>query len=312
MDRVINHLIDDNSKPIYADYQGWFKRGPNAKHPWSYDSDNPHVIVHQIKRAGKYIDGFTPDWYGFNDQAAPTHLAVTDLMHWCEELAPRFEFNIMLDSGIFKYLADTSPGGIVKRQQILTDAVKYALDAFLSSPAYSRVQGKRLLWEFGLREAGVDMSAVTAILPPDVCMLYQNAVGPDGRSTPNVGSFAWVAGFPDGGLRYLQAWCDAHVNDLTPTVPCIFWRFDDRKPGSVATPAMGLAPAMPAQSIWGGPARSIDAHFGQTFAGCIEIVKTYCKAAKNCIAVAVDTWNDVEEGTGFEDVAETFEAEMIL
>lgn len=292
---MIKELIGSQTTKIYANWMGWFLAS-GGKHPAGVcQSDDPSVIRKQIRMAKNIgVDGFIVDWYGSNpDQAPPTNQATMELMVLCEEEG--FEFSIMLDSGIFKWQADTSAAGVVNRNSILNAAMNYVVSEFMQSPAYSKINGMPVVWEFGLRSNSIDMLDFTKAFP-NVLMMYQDSVSVGA----NVGSFAWVNGFPNAGVQYLQNYLNTHAADTTPVVPCLFWQFDDHDP------------KVPANSIWGGPARLIDAQWGDTLTGCCQAVKQALNKVKNIPAVQLCTWNDYDERTYFEPIAKALTGTKLL
>ena len=286
---MIKELLNSQNVKVYANWMGWFQLNGGKHIAGICQSDDPRTVRAQIRMAKALgIDGFVVDWYGYNpDQSAPSNQATLELMVACEEEG--FEFSIMLDSGIFKWQADMSAAGLVTRNSILQAAMAYAQNTFLASPAYSQINGVPVVWEFGLRENGINMAALTGAFP-GLLWLFQNSIGL-GAAGAALGSFAWVAGFPDAGLQYLGNYLSTHHSDLTPVVPCLFWQFDDHDPNA------------PANSVWGGPARLIGHHWGATFTGCVALVKAALAQSKNIPAVQLCTWNDYEERTCFEPFA---------
>jgi hypothetical protein len=292
---MIKELIGSTTTKVYANWMGWFQVA-GGKHPAGVcDSQDPSTIRKQIQMAKKIgVDGFIVDYYGDNpDQASPTLQATKELMVICEYEG--FEFSIMLDSGIFKWQADASAAGAIQRNAILTAAMNYVESEFIASPAYSKINNLPVVWEFGLRSNSIDMTAFTKMFS-NVLLMYQDSVSVGA----NVGSFAWVNGFPNAGVQYLQNYLNTHAGDTTPVVPCLFWQFDDHDPKA------------PANSIWGGPARMIDAQWGDTFTGCTQAVKTALNKVKNIPAVQLCTWNDYDERTYFEPMAKGITGTMLL
>jgi hypothetical protein len=292
---MLKELLGNPPIKIYANWMGWFI-STGGKHPAGVcQSDDPSTVRKQIRMAKAIgVDGFIVDWYGNNpDQAAPTNQATMELMVLCEE--ENFEFSIMLDSGIFKWQADASTTGVIQRNNILNTAMNYVSSKFMTSPAYSKIGGLPVVWEFGLRSNSIDMTAFTKAFP-NVLMMYQDTLA----AGANAGSYAWVNGFPNAGVQYLQNYMSAHAKDLTPVVPCLFWQFDDHDPKA------------PANSIWGGPARLIDAQWGDTLTGCVNAVRTALATAKNIPAVQLCTWNDYDERTYFEPIAKALTGTKLL
>jgi hypothetical protein len=292
---MIKELLGSPATKVYANWMGWFQANGGKHIAGVCQSDDPRTIRKQIRMAKAIgVDGFVADWYGYNpDQSAPSNQATLELMTLCEEEG--FEFSIMLDSGIFKWRADMSAAGVVSRNAMLKEAMTYVQNNFMVSPAYSKINGLPAVWEFGLRDNGIDMAAFTAAFPNQM-MMYQNSIG----AGPSVGSFAWVAGFPNAGIPYLANYLSTHAADPGPVVPCLFWQFDDHDPKT------------PANSIWGGPARLIAPAFGDTVTGCIGLVKMFLQNAKNAPAVQLCTWNDYEERTAFEPIAKALTGTTLL
>lgn len=198
-------------------YQGWFTQPAQpAKHmDVGYRSDDPAVVKRQLTHAKAVgIGGFTIDWYGNTpDYAAPTNAATLLLMKECE--LQNMEFSIMLDAGAWKW--DSAEKPMVRLQKTLD----YAKKTLMPSPAYSRITGKPVVWEFGWRGSGIDPSAVAKANPDLLIFLESSSVA----GVPN--TFSWINGFPpDKWQTHLSSFL-ARKDAIQ--VPHVFYGFDDSK-----------------------------------------------------------------------------------
>lgn len=260
------NLKEQVGTKVLAHLVGWFQRTA-GQHIAMYDSADPRVVRSQIRMAKAVgIDGFVLDWYGPGNELI--NRVALELAVQCE--AEGFEFSVMLDAGIFKWAAAG-----VDKAGLLYSAVDYALANLATSSAYTRLSGKPLFWEFGLRGNGADMNALFAKYP-NLQLLTQTTSIPQ-----SAGTFAWIdtAGGIDALRSYLAAPQSAGIK-----VPCIFPGFDDHSPANLAN------------SVWGGAARFVSPRNGDTWTDCIQAIK----AAGQFQMVQIVTWNDYEEGTAIE------------
>lgn len=262
-----------SSTKILANWMGWFQKAGGKHIAGVCESQDPRTVRNQIYAAKAIgIDGFVVDWYGNNDN--PTNQATLELMVSAESVG--FEFSIMLDSGIYKWVS-TDPA---VRLQTLHTAIDYALQNFTGSPEYTYLNAKPLFWEFGLRETGIDVAALAKAYP-QIALVSQNTQPGPGAVD---GTYAWVNGFPDKGIEYLAGYLNSSPGGVK--IPCLFWQFDDHDPKN------------PANSVWGGPARLISPRNGDTWNDTVKMV-----AATSPNIVQICTWNDYEERTAIEPVA---------
>jgi hypothetical protein len=256
---------------LFANWMGWFNGTDGKKHAANVcQSDDPQTVHNQVLAAHAVgIDGFVVDWYGAaRDYAPPTNAATILLAAACTSMG--MEFSIMLDSGTFKWAAD--------KKAAFAAGLAYCKSKFFTMPNYTKLNGKPLLWEFGWKENGINISEV-AVANPDMAILAQNA------SPPSVaGSFAWVNGFGtvDAPQKYME-WYLAKKDPVM--VPCVFDGFDDHDPIKIT------------QSRWGGPARFIA--YGQ-WQMCIDEIKKAIAAGAKFPFVQICTWNDYDERTQIE------------
>jgi len=232
---------------VLAAWQGWFRQAGGQGHiSGIYNSDDPAVIKDQVQTAKAIgVDGFVADWYGSPDTSTPTNAATLALMKECERSG--FEFSIM-------------PEGRLKP---FASQLQYIRDNFLKSPAYSKLNGKPLIWEFGFKENHIDISQI-ALANPDLLFLCQTNPSPPGAPD----TYAWVNMWPGYPAQFIS----------TCTIPCAYAHFDD----SLAS--------------WGS-GRKIPSNNGQTWQTCINLINSRKIATPY---VLICTWNDYEEGTAIE------------
>lgn len=272
----INDSINDKSSKIVANWMGWFEGATGNKHIGGVcRSDDPRTVGAQVKMAKKIgLSGFVNDWYGYNpDFSVPVNEASLILMTECEEQG--FEFSIMLDAGAFKWPQVTN------KPAQLQDAINYTRTNYMSSSAYSRINGKPILYEFGWRGQAIDPLAIQTA-NPDIIIICQD-------KTPTGASFSWVNGF--GSATAPNSYLDGYLAQTDAImIPCMFWGFDDHDPKN------------PTKSIWDSTAaaRFIDPRYGQQWMDCINKINAASKKPGQFPYIQVCTWNDYEEGTRIE------------
>jgi len=260
---------------IDANWMGWFRGADGKNHAANVcQSDDPRTIRNQVLAASSIgIDSFVVDWYGggVSDRANPTDNATLLLAPACAQVG--MEFSIMLDKGAFK----NSPNKLTA----LNTAMQYVRAKYFTQPNYTKLNGKFLLWEFGWKENGIDISS-WAKANPDVALVSQNNC-PIGAT----GSYAWVNGFAPNSSP--QNYMDFYLKRNDPEmIPCIFDGFDDHDPINTT------------QSRWGGPARHIP--YGQ-WQVCIDAINKAIASGKKFKRIQICTWNDYDERTQIESQA---------
>lgn len=256
---------------LLAQWMGWFQGKDGRKHRAGIcQSDSEQTVYEQVRAAhAAGIDGFVLDWYGGGTQPiAAASLKVANAL-------AKFgmEFSIMLDAGEFKWTS----GGAGKLP-VLNEGMTYLHNRFFPLPNYSKINGKPLVWEFGWRDEGINISEFI-ISNPDITLAVQNVAVPRTACT-----FGWVDGFGsmDAPRKYMQS----YLGRTDPVmIPPLFDAFDDHNP------------AIPAQSIWGGPARRIASGQWQM---CLDEINRAYLAGRRFPYVQICTWNDYDEGTQIE------------
>jgi len=272
-----------------AAYQAWFGLDSHIQPP-PYISTDPAVLAGHVTSAmARGIAGFVVDWYG--PQAGVTNdldrefidLATSTLLR--QSQAQGFCVALMYDEGTVS-AAETSTTAYTARA--ISDLL-YARQ-YLTMPAYLRLAGNPALFVFAYDEvdAHVDWDQVRSQLGITVTLLDRdpNPGDPD-HDDPFDGFYAWVQ--PTAGRWSADGteWGEGYLK----------WFYD-----TMATPAYAARVAVggvwpgfdDALAPWGSD-RYIWPRCGQTWHDTWRLAAQYDPPI-----VMIDTWNDLEEGTGVE------------
>jgi hypothetical protein len=266
---LLTLLYPGATTKLLSAMQGWFG---NPKHiSVGYNSADPAQVRRQLAdMKSRGFDGVTIAWYGSeaNDQS---NLATLTLRAEAEKV-PGLTFALRVNEGAVKWYAHgRSP----------TDALifhmNYAADAFFTSPAYLRINGRPVVFEFGLESLDIDWNRVKSAVRGNPLWIFRNA---NGFTRPNsAGAFAWG---PANKLDYLDwFYGKALAQQGKSTVGNAYKGFDDR----LASWSKG---------------RVIDQRCGQTWLDTFAYANKYYSARNQLPFLMVSTWNDYEEGTEIE------------
>jgi hypothetical protein len=161
----------------------------------------------------------------------------------------------------------------------------YAYNQYMISPAYTRIQGRPVVFIFGVGTWYVDWEKVQAALPGNILFLFRGTGGFTAMP-PSDGAFQWldiVNNNPfDQQLASQEAFYTAAVSrSSTPAVGSTYKGFND----TIA--------------IW-STNRVINQHCGQTWLDTFQTVDRYYSRGNQLPALQLVTWNDYEEGTEIE------------
>lgn len=243
---------------VHVFTQGWFTHPKAGAHIdigySSVDAVERHVMSCAAVIPAKVA--IVPDWYGPSGHPTEDY---TQALRKQSELHGT-EFSVMIDKGA---LAGNS----------FNDLLAFLRKEYFPSPAYSKVGGKFLVWQFGVK--GVDFASIEKI-NPDITIVSENS---------SAASFAWPNGFaPDSPQAYMGRYLkrtDAFM------VPCLWRLFDDHKV------------AAPTQSVWGAPARYMAAGptGWDTWNSLVALIKG---SGRSFTDIGIATLDDYEEGTRLE------------
>jgi hypothetical protein len=249
--------------------QGWFG---NPKHSSvGYNSADPAQVRRQLAdMKSRGVDGVTIAWYG-SDAKEQSNLATLTVKAEVEKV-PGLVFALRVNEGAIKWYAHgLSP----------TDALifhmSYAADNYFTSPAYLRIYGRPVVFEFGLESLDIDWDRVKSAVRGNPLWIFRNA---SGFTRPNsAGAFAWGAA---NNFDYLDRFYGkAFAQRSLLTVGNAYKGFDDRL------------------SSW-SKNRVVEQRCGQTWLDTFKYANKYYSATRPLPYLMVSTWNDYEEGTEIE------------
>lgn len=267
------------STKIYAHFMGWFG-GTNHMNV-GYRSDDAAQVKKQVSdMMARGIDGAIIDWYGPN--SARANDTTTLLMREAEGSSGQFSFAVMEDVGALKACAATIGCDVT---QTLINDLNYANATYQASPAYMRLNGRPLVFFFGVEAYAIDWNRVRAGVLGDPIFVQRNA-GAFTALQMN-GGYGWVA-----------------PETVNATDPLGLLYVDNFYTKSLLYPgqlALGGAYAgfNDTLAAW-TKNRSISQQCGQTWLTLMERAGKYYSAAKQLPFMQLVTWNDYEEGTELE------------
>ena len=249
--------------------QGWFG---NPKHSSvGYNSADPAQVRRQLAdMKSRGFDGVTIAWYG-SDAKEQSNLATLTVKAEAEKV-PGMVFALRVNEGAIKWYAHgLSP----------TDALifhmSYAADSYFTSPAYLRIYGRPVVFEFGLESLDIDWDRVKSAVRGNPLWIFRNA---SGFTRPNsAGALAWGAA---NNFDYLDRFYGkAFAQRSLLTVGNAYKGFDDRL------------------ASWSKD-RVVEQRCGQTWLDTFAYVNKFYSARNQLLYLMVSTWNDYEEGTEIE------------
>lgn len=261
---------------------GWFGPSDHSHPKAQYDSADPATIKRQFDELQSWgVSGVILDWYG----PYWRHIDTVGGRMLAECEARKMSFSLGVDQGAISKKTESTGH---KEFLALMD---YAATFFFKSPAYMQIDGKGVVFEFGMETLPtadqIDWNAVVAKYP-DKHFIHRN-VG--GFALAGSGAYAWL----DKGIPYLQDYYK-RAHDPSQTKLCfgsLFTGFDNRKlkaDGTLVTPDT---------PVWGA-LNVIPQDHGQTFLNTVDEANKFLAAGGKLTGVVINTYNDWEEGSAVE------------
>jgi hypothetical protein len=267
----VKSLLYPGSKTkVLVALMGWW--GKSSHIDMGYDSADPAQVRKQIlDMKSRGFDGLTMAWYG-DGATEKSNQTAHALRRELEAQGSDFTFALRPNQGIIEWhsygMAPTDA---------LIHHLNYAADNFFSSPAYFKIAGRPVIFEFGLEKFTIDWNRVVAEVRGNPVVIFRNANG--FTKTQSSGAFAWGPADP---LNYLDWFYGKAVTYPTKVT------FGNASKGFDDTLASWTAN------------RIIDQRCGQTWLGTFAHAGKYYSAANQLPFLKVSTWNDYEEGTAIE------------
>jgi len=268
-------LYPGSTTKIYASVMPWF--GSPSHMSVGYTSSDPKQINAQISdMRSRGIQGAIIPWYGPDsyDAAMPMNFMAA------AQSAGNFEFSLRIESGAVSAYAQQNGCDVTTE---FINELNYIANTFYGSSAYSRLNGRPLIYVFGVEAYYVDWSKVRSGVAGDPIFMIRNRTA---FSDPNAdGGYSWVeiddSNPNDEMLSYLDGFYTAAQSSSKNTLGSIYKGFNDTL------------------ASWGAN-RIINQQCGQTWLDTFGDAGKYYSNSHPLDAIQVVTWNDYEEGTEIE------------
>jgi PKD repeat protein len=223
------------------------------------------------------IQGVIIPWYG-PDSYINSDTAINFMR--AAQSSRNFEFSIMIDVGAVVAYAQQNGCDVTTQ---LIDDLNYIANTFYPSSAYTRVNGRPLIYLFGVEAYYVDWNTVASSISGNPMFMIRNL---GAFSDTNAGgAYSWLDIDPshpnDMMLSYLDAFYTAAESSSKYTVGSGYKGFNDTLAG------------------WGSN-RILNQQCGLTWLDAIAEANKYYSSSHQLPAIQVVTWNDYEEGTEIE------------
>ena len=271
-------LYSGSNTRIYTTWLGWFGKKDHMN--VGYDSADAGQVHRQVvDMISRGIQGAIAAWYG---PANNTIDAATMLLKSEAEAHPgQFKFAIMEDAGALGSAA--AGNGCDVTDQLISD-LTYVATQYQSSPAYMQMNGRPVIFFFGVDAYYIDWSRVISSIPGNPLLIFQGTKGLSHTSSD--GGFSWV-----------------NVNasnpfDLNLAAQDAFYEAARHKTGSVAVGSVykGFNDTLAA---W-GTNRVTNQQCGQAWQQTFSEAGKFYSSSEQLPAIQIATWNDYEEGTAIE------------
>ena len=271
-------LYSGSATRIYATWLGWFGKPDHMSVGYnSADAGQVHRQVEDMISRG--IQGAIAAWYG----AANTTIdASTMLLRNEAEAHPgQFEFAIMEDVGALGSAAISN--GCDVTDKLISD-LTYVATQYESSPAYMQMNGRPVVFFFGVDSYFIDWNRVISTIPGNPLLIFQGTGGLN-RTTSD-GGFSWV---------------NVNANnpfDLNLPAQDAFYKAAQQKPGRLVfgSAYKGFNDTL---ASW-GTNRVTQQQCGQAWQQTFSEAGKFYSNSEQLPAIQIATWNDYEEGTAIE------------
>jgi hypothetical protein len=247
---------------MYANWVPWW--GTSNHINIGYSSTDTVQLHRQVTdMSSRGIDGLIVDWYSSGSLETATQGMKAEI-----ERHPGFEFALMPDSGAYSGVSDPTA-------KLIAD-INYAAQTYFVSPNYMRLNGKPVVFPFGLESFPIDWNRVNANVQVQPAFIFRNLVG--FTSADSSGAYAWG---PDQPLGY---WVYFYPNAIPLNMP------------TYGSASKGFNDSLAA---W-GQNRYVDQQCGQRWLATFAEASSYYSASQPLPYMQLVTWNDYEEGTAIE------------
>jgi hypothetical protein len=269
-------LYAGSNTRVFVNWLPWF--GGSNHMNVGYRSDDPAEIHRQVEdMISRGLQGVVIDWFGPNVDILS---AASLLMQKEVEAHPGFEFAIMEDSGALFNAAVAN--GCDVTSQLVSD-LNYINSQFTPSPAYMRLNGRPVIFTFGISQFYIDWNRVLAAIPSSNLLVFRGMEGL--QQSYAGGAFQWLdinsTDAFDPQLGAQDAFYAAARSSGRPGLASAYKGFNDPL------------------AMW-GTNRQVHQRCGQTWLDTFNDIGKFFSTTSQLAAMQVVTWNDYEEGTEIE------------
>ncbi|MCU1286160.1 MAG: hypothetical protein JWO13_2510 [Acidobacteriales bacterium] len=253
---------------IYAALMGWF--GKSSHISVGYKSSDANQVKKQVEdMQSRGIEGAIIAWYG---AGTGMENITAQQLRLQAEAHPGFTFAIMVDQGTIQW---NSMG--LSPTDALIYHLNYVAQNYYPSTAYMRMNGRPVVFDFGLEAWPIDWTKVVASVQGNPVFIFRNPVGFSHAFSG--GAYSWG---PAGGLAYTD-----YFDKIAATFPTMPVYGDASK---------GFNDVLASWS----QQRVVDQQCGQTWLNTLAETGKFYSSTKQLPYLQVATWNDYEEGTSIE------------
>ena len=274
---IASLLYSGATTKVYGHLLGWFGK-PNHISV-GYQSNTAAQLHAQVQdMMSRGMAGAVLDWYGAAD---PFIDGTAMLLKNEAEAHSGFEFAITEDKGALGQAAASN--GCDVTDQLISD-LNYIASQYESSPAYMKLNGRPVVFMFGVDAFYIDWSRVRSSIPGNPLFILRGNSGLSSASAD--GGFSWV-----------------NIQTPMPFNPELnlqdsFFQTAQKAPQKVAVGAAfkGFNDTL---ASWGTD-RVIDQDCGQTWIQSLNEIGKFHSTGNQLPILQIPTWNDYEEGTAIE------------
>jgi hypothetical protein len=263
---------------IYVTLMGWFGKPDHMD--VGYSSDDPAQIHRQVQdMISRGIQGAIIPWYGQSDTVIDT--ATQLLRNEAENQGGQFEFAIRENEAALTAAAQAN--GCDVTDQLIAD-LTYVASQYEASPAYMHINGRPVVFFFGVDGYYIDWSREISSIPGNPLLVFE---GTDGLTRK----------LSDGGYSWIQIESN-NPFDTQLAAQDSFYQAAQKASGRLAFGVLykGFNDTL---AQW-GTNRVIQQNCGQTWLQNFSEEGKYYSGSNELSGIQIATWNDYEEGTAIE------------
>lgn len=263
---------------LYVTLMGWFGKPDHMS--VGYSSNDPAQIHRQVEdMISRGIQGAIMPWYGQANTVIDT--ATRLLRNEAEAHAGQFEFAIRENQAALTAAAQSN--GCDVTDQLIAD-LTYTASQYEASPAYMHINGRPVVFFFGVDSYYIDWSRVSSSIPGNPLLVFEGTNG-------------LTRQLSDGGFSWIQIKSN---NPFDPELAAqdSFYQAAQKATGRLAFGVLykGFNDTL---AKW-GTNRVIQQDCGKTWLQTFSEYGKFYSGSNQLTGIQIATWNDYEEGTAME------------